>query len=63
MKFGLHHAVHPGLAAVSAAAAGVLLFGQVGHHAVGREQETRDRRGVLQSRTSDLRRIDDALLE
>ena len=59
----LHHAVHAAGRAVAAAAAGILLLGDVGDHAVGREQEPRDGRGVLQSRARDLRRIDDAGLE
>ena len=58
----LHHSVHAGLAAVAAAVA-LLLLGNVGDHAVGREQETRDGGGVLESAARNLRRIDDAALE
>src|SRR5215471_17516641 len=39
------------------------LFGQVGDRGVGREQQTRDRGGVLQSGADDFRRIDDARFE
>ena len=59
---GLHHSVHAGLTAVSAAVA-FLLLGNVGDHAVGREEETRDGGGVLESAARNLSRINDAALE
>ena len=59
----LHHPAHVRGAAVAAATAGFLLFGKVRDHAVGREEETRDGRGVLERGARHLRRIDDAGLE
>src|SRR5215470_11507648 len=37
-----------------------LLFGLFGHHCFGRDQQTRDRGGVLQCQPHDLGRVDDA---
>ena len=59
----LHHAAHVGSAAVAAAAATFLLLGKVGDHAVGREEETRDGSGVLESRARNLGGVDDTGLE
>ena len=44
-------------------AAGLLLLGEIRDHAVGREEETRDGRRVLEGAARDLRRINDASLE
>ena len=57
----LHHPFHARLTAVTTAAA-LLLLRNVGDHAVGREEETRDGGGVLESAARNLRRIDDAAL-
>src|SRR3546814_3695335 len=41
----------------------LLLLGRVGDHGLGRDQQARDRRGILQRRAHDLGRVDDAGLE
>ena len=48
---------------MTAAAAGLLLLGEIRDHAVGREQEARDGRRVLEGAARDLRRIDDTGLQ
>ena len=48
---------------MTAAAAGLLLLREIRDHAVGREQEARDGRRVLEGAARDLRRIDDAGLQ
>src|SRR6478609_2764481 len=53
------HAAHAAHAAVAAAHGGRLL-GLVGHNGLGGEEQRGDRRGVLQRRAGDLRRVDDA---
>src|SRR3954464_3104414 len=55
----LHHAAHVGHAA--AADAGAVLVLDLGDDRLGREDVLRDRRGVLQRRARDHRRVDDAL--
>ena len=62
-RLPLHHSVHAAGPAVAAAAAGILLLGDVRDHAVGREEEARDGRRVLQRGADDLRRIHDASLQ
>src|SRR3546814_9620903 len=59
------HATHAAHAAHvrSAAVAVLLLLGRVGDHGLGRDQQARDRRGILQRRAHDLGRVDDAGLE
>src|SRR5216684_3747874 len=54
------HAAHAAAARGHTAAAGVLLR-QFGHHGFGGDQKRRNRRCVLDRRTNDLGRVDDAL--
>src|SRR5690606_14677603 len=54
------HAAHATHAAAGAAGGSRLLLGAVGDHALGSEEQTGDRRGVLQRGAGDLGRIDDA---
>src|ERR1700737_1640170 len=54
------HAAHAAAALGHTAAAGVLLR-QFGHHGLGGDQKRRNRRCVLDRRTNDLGRVDDAL--
>jgi hypothetical protein len=42
---------------------GLGLLRLLGHHGLGRDQEARDRRGILQGRAYDLGRIDDTLAD
>src|SRR5262247_939925 len=66
-KIGLHihvHAAHAAHAAVAVAAAGVLLLlDQLGDADIGREEQPRHRRGVLQGEAHHLGRIHDAHLD
>ena len=48
---------------VTAAGRFLLLLGDLGDQRFGRQQQRRDRRGVLQRAANDLRRIDDAGLD
>src|SRR5690606_14498875 len=57
--FGSVHAAH----AAARHACGLLLLRLLDHHALRGEKQARDGRGVLQRRTRDLRRVDDAGLD
>src|SRR5690606_16102904 len=52
------HAAHATHAAAGAAGGGRVFLGDVGDHALGGEEQTGDRRGVLQRGAGDLGRID-----
>src|SRR5260370_191500 len=56
------HAAHAA-AARGHAAAGAALLGHFGDHGFGGDQQSRDRGRVLDRRTNDLGRVDDALLD
>src|SRR4051812_25163593 len=55
--------VHLARVTVTTAGGGLLLLGDVGHERLGREDHRRDRRRILERRSGDLRRVDDALRE
>src|SRR5688572_218200 len=55
--------IHVVVAAVAAAAGGLLVLGHVGDQGVGGQQQGADARGVLQGRAGDLGRVDDAGLD
>ncbi len=55
------HAAHT--AAHAARSRSFLLLGELGDHALGGEEQTGDRGGVLQRGARDLRRVDDAGLD
>src|SRR5438552_13412370 len=57
----LHHAAH--VAHAGHASAGTSLLGRLGDDRLGREDVLRDRRGVLQRRARDHRRVDDPGLD
>src|SRR5256885_9616251 len=59
----LHHSAHVAHAAHAATHAGSGLFGWLGDDRLGHEDVLRDRGGVLQRRTRDHRRVDDARLD
>src|SRR3954471_12331064 len=59
----LVHTAHAAGAARSAAGRFLLLLRNLGDEGFGRQQQRGDRRGVLQRRAHDLRRVDDASLD
>jgi hypothetical protein len=59
-RLGLHHPAHVGHATATAAA---ILLWNLGDDRLGREDVLGDRRGILQRRARDHRRVDDALLD
>src|SRR6202040_3895035 len=60
--FDLHHVI-PAHAATGWHGAVLLVFWLFGYQRFRRQEQRRDRRRVFEGRTSDLERIDDALLE
>src|SRR5271167_4329386 len=62
LRSKLHHAARRHSARHSAAAGSALFVGLLGHHALGGEQQARDRRRILQRAANDFGRVDDSSL-